>query len=76
MCQTPLLFSVRVTAALETSHTISFFSVVHLLDTATCKESFPGFCIKLLFTFPWVPACGLLSNSFADLLMLGTGERP
>lgn len=69
-------FSIRVPAALEVSPAISSSSIVHMLGVATSEDSFHSFCVKLLFTFPLVPACGCLSLSFADLLMLGTGERP
>jgi hypothetical protein len=74
ICQTWQFF-VRIPAALGVSKAISSSLIVHL-DVATSEGSFHSFCIKLLFTFPLVPACGLLSISFADLLMLGTGERP
>lgn len=66
-------FSVGVPAALEVSPALSSFSTVHTLGVATSEDSF---CVKLLFTFPLIPACGRLSLSFADLLMPGTGERP
>lgn len=66
-------FSVGVPAALEVSPAISSSSTVHTLGVATSEDSF---CVKLLFTFPLIPACGRLSLSFADLLMPGAGERP
>lgn len=69
-------FSVGVPAALEVSPVISSSSIVHMLSVATSEDSIHSFRVKLLFTFPLVPTCGRLSLSFADLLMLGTGERP